>query len=427
MNTAPLNPLKKLAAVLGLLGCLFTLKGRAQSDSLSQKDITWADRSPAGSTELFIPSGDAQLAGFIYSANGPGKHPTMFLLHGFPGNERNLDVAQAVRAHGWNVVYFDYRGSWGSGGKFSFTNCVDDVIHVVAFCKKYQDSLKIDTANMVLFGHSMGGWISLKAVQRLPEVKKCFALSAWDIYPYYKRVLTQGQVLALESGRDTASSYFVLNSTVKQMFDPVFRDTIFYNLAHDGTALAHKQIVMLDEHSRNAFIADSIRSKNTTYFDYEVWHTDHPFTNKRISLTNAVIAFLDRGEKTGPIVAPRASEARIRAARKASNEAITRHDVDGIVLDMLPDFSIVTGRGQHVQGRDTLRAFWQETFSAMPGVVYVRTPLSIVISSNDSLAWETGSWTAEHSYSKGGNYSAMWRRSGDSWKLASELFVALKN
>lgn len=52
---------------------------------------------------------------------------------------------------------------------------------------------------------------------------------------------------------------------------------------------------------------------------------------------------------------------------------------------------------------------------------------SIVISSNDSLAWETGYWTAEHSYSKGGNYSAMWRRSGDSWKLASELFVALKN
>jgi len=245
----------KLIIALSLLSCMLSINGRAQSDSILLKDITWDEQSPAGTTELFIPSNDAMLAGFIYRANGPGKHPTMFLLHGFPGNERNLDLAQAVRAHGWNVIYFDYHGSWGSGGKFSFNNCVDDVIHAVSFCKKYQDSLKIDTSNMVLFGHSMGGWISLKALQQLPEIKKCFALSAWDIYPYYKRVLTPGQVLAMENGRDTASTYFVLNSTVKQMFDPVFKDTTYYNLANDGKALAHKQIVMLDEHTRNKLVS----------------------------------------------------------------------------------------------------------------------------------------------------------------------------
>jgi hypothetical protein len=52
--------------------------------------------------------------------------------------------------------------------------------------------------------------------------------------------------------------------------------------------------------------------------------------------------------------------------------------------------------------------------------------LSIVISQNDSLAWETGQWTADHSYSHGGNYSAMWRKTGNSWKLAAELFVSLE-
>jgi pimeloyl-ACP methyl ester carboxylesterase/ketosteroid isomerase-like protein len=417
----------KFIIALSLFGAAIALNAQAQSDSIVLKDITWDARSPAGTTELFIPSDDAVLPGFIYRANGPGKHPTLLLLHGFPGNERNLDLAQAVRAHGWNVIYFDYRGSWGTGGKFSFTHCVDDVIHAVEFCKKYQDSLQIDTSNMVLFGHSMGGWISLKALQRLPEIKKCFALSAWDIYPYYKRVLTQGQVVALENGRDTASTYFVLNATVKQMFDPVFRDTAFYNLAHDGAALADKQIVMLDEHSRNKMVADSIRSKNTAYFDYEVWNTDHFFTNKRASVIHAVIAFLDRGGKINCCLTTTAAEAQIREARTTSNEAIARQDADGIVRDMLPDYSIVTGRGQHRQGKDTLRAFWQQTFKIMPGVSYLRTPVSIVISSNDSLAWEEGYWTAEHSYSKGGNYSAMWRKTGASWKLASELFVALKD
>jgi ketosteroid isomerase-like protein len=120
------------------------------------------------------------------------------------------------------------------------------------------------------------------------------------------------------------------------------------------------------------------------------------------------------------------ADAQIRAARAASNEAIARHDAGGIVRDMPPDYSIVTGRGQHVQGRDSMLVFWQKTFNAMRGVVYLRQPLSIVISQNDSLAWETGQWTAEHSYSNGGNYSAMWRKTGNSWRLAAELFVSLE-
>jgi len=120
------------------------------------------------------------------------------------------------------------------------------------------------------------------------------------------------------------------------------------------------------------------------------------------------------------------ADAQIRMARAASNEAIARHDAQGIVRDMLPDYSITTGRGQHLQGRDSMLVFWQKTFQAMPGVLYHRLPLSIVISQNDSLAWETGRWTAKHSYSRGGNYSAMWRKTGNAWKLAAELFVSLE-
>ena len=129
------------------------------------RDVQWDKSAPARSTELFIPSGNELLAGVIYRPNGAAKHPTLLLLHGYPGNERTLDIAQVVRATGWNVIYFDYRGSWGSQGKFSFRNCVEDVVNLVKFCNKFQDSLKIDTSNIVLFGHSMGGWICLKALQ----------------------------------------------------------------------------------------------------------------------------------------------------------------------------------------------------------------------------------------------------------------------
>ena len=193
----------------------------AQSDSIVLRDIKWNNSSPAGFIELAIPSANSLMQGFMYKANGAQKHPTLLLLHGFPGNERNLDLAQVVRAHGWNVIYFNYRGAWGSQGQFSFKNCVQDVVNVVNFCKKYQDSLQIDTANIALFGHSMGGWICLKALQELPTVKKGFALSTWDIYDDFKNIKSDQQII--EKVKEEGGEIFVLNTPTKEIFKSVIR------------------------------------------------------------------------------------------------------------------------------------------------------------------------------------------------------------
>jgi pimeloyl-ACP methyl ester carboxylesterase len=284
--------MKKNTQLLLSLCFLIIIKiASAQSDSIVLRDVTWDKNAPAGMNELFIPSGDATVAGLIYRANGAQKHPTLIMLHGYPGNERNLDIAQVVRAHGWNVIYFDYRGSWGSGGQFSFANCVQDVASVVAFCKKYSDSLRIDTSNIVLFGHSMGGWVCLKALAQSPGIKKGFALSTWDIYGYFKDVKNEQEMM--ERARQ-GGNYFVLNTPLKELFEPVISHPASYKIQIDTTALAGKQIIMLDEHKGNNELAATISASNHNYFDYEVWQTDHPFTNKRISLINKVLAFLDK-------------------------------------------------------------------------------------------------------------------------------------
>jgi ketosteroid isomerase-like protein len=116
----------------------------------------------------------------------------------------------------------------------------------------------------------------------------------------------------------------------------------------------------------------------------------------------------------------------IKAARTASNAAIAKHNVAGIVQNITQGFSIVTGRGMHVAGRDSIAAFWQKTFTQMPGVVYVRTPQEIIISKNDTLAWETGKWAATNSYSAGGKYSAQWHKVNGVWKTQAEIFVSLE-
>ena len=72
------------------------------------------------------------------SALGRGRHPTLVICIGLPGNERNLDVAQAARRAGWNTVSFNYRGAWGSPGEFRFSQNLEDVEAVLAYLRTGQ-------------------------------------------------------------------------------------------------------------------------------------------------------------------------------------------------------------------------------------------------------------------------------------------------
>jgi len=80
----------------------------------------------------------------------------------------------------------------------------------------------------------------------------------------------------------------------KALFAPVLTDADFHNLLNAAQPLSGKQVVMLDEHHKNENLANTIQKANHNYFDYQVWDTDHSFTNKRASLIKKVLAFLDR-------------------------------------------------------------------------------------------------------------------------------------
>ena len=115
----------------------------------------------------------------------------------------------------------------------------------------------------------------------------------------------------------------------------------------------------------------------------------------------------------------------IRSLRAASNEALAKHDIDGMSKYWLDDLVLVRGNSSHLTGKDTIVAAWKKLFNENPKVNYIRTPIQIRISNNDTLAWETGTWKAFNSYSNGGTYSAMWKKTNSSWKILAELFVSL--
>jgi len=122
--------------------------------------------------------------GVVFSAGGKGGlRPTLLLLHGFPGNERNFDLAHAIRRLGWNVMIFHYRGTWGSDGIFTFENALGDIKVALEYLRseKARQTFQVDPERLFIGGNSFGGFAAILAAQEDPEIKGCIALSVYDL------------------------------------------------------------------------------------------------------------------------------------------------------------------------------------------------------------------------------------------------------
>ncbi|PHR92129.1 MAG: alpha/beta hydrolase [Robiginitomaculum sp.] len=164
-----------LSAVMGACSA-------APYDPVTMDPASIDTANPPTTIELDFSSHGSALNGHFYLANGAGPHPTLIMLHGFPGYEKNLDIAQAVRRAGFNVLFFHYRGAWGSEGDFSLTHVIEDALAASTFVRS-TDSLekyRIDPEHISFLGHSMGGFAALAAGAADKNVGCIAALSPAD-------------------------------------------------------------------------------------------------------------------------------------------------------------------------------------------------------------------------------------------------------
>jgi dipeptidyl aminopeptidase/acylaminoacyl peptidase len=117
----------------------------------------WATEDE-GLTGVTFDSDGHRLVGVLYLARGEEPKPTVLLLHGCPGLEKNLDLAARLRDRGWNALLFHYRGCWGSAGRYDLRTIPRDVtaaIDYLAGCPR------VDAGRIAVLGHSLGGWAAL--------------------------------------------------------------------------------------------------------------------------------------------------------------------------------------------------------------------------------------------------------------------------
>lgn len=246
---------------------------------------------PARMEVLHIPSGGVEINGVAYLASGAGAHPTLVIAHGWPGNEKNLDLAQAVRRAGWNAVTFNYRGSWGSPGEFHFAQVPEDAAAVIGYLRQPEIAAKygIDPKRIALAGHSMGGWATSQVASKDPELAGAILISAAEM----ARLGSMPREPRIKAAAGNAET---LVTTPEKMADELGTPVITSMTLNSATAgLAKLPVLILSSDDGLAAGTDALataiqQAGGKVTKAHEA--TDHSWSDRRIRLANLVIDWL---------------------------------------------------------------------------------------------------------------------------------------
>lgn len=249
-----------------------------------------------------IPSHGKGMNALVYVAAGVGPHPAVILLHGFPGNERNLDLAQDIRRAGWDVLYFNYRGSWGTPGDFSFSHGIEDVAAALSYLRQpaVAKKLRLDPTRIVLIGHSMGGFMAIHAAAADPRVRAIGVISGGDLGGEYQRLrrenasanATEKMATAL-ADEGMAPLHGCTPEGLAQQVAAHATDWVFTTKA---PALKDRNVLVVTSDdglaSYNDAFADALRKAGDRQVTTTHLATDHAYSDMRTELSKTVLAWL---------------------------------------------------------------------------------------------------------------------------------------
>jgi diadenosine tetraphosphate (Ap4A) HIT family hydrolase/acetyl esterase/lipase len=252
---------------------------------------------PADMAVFTVPTGGTRVNALMYLASGDQPHPTMLFLHGFPGNETNIDLMQAVRRAGWNVLKINYRGSWGSPGKFSFANARVDGEAATAFLFDPANVAKyhIDPKRIVVAGHSMGGFMAADAAAAEPRVAGTVLIDAWDIGKNAALITEPAaRKVAIEKMRpDTLP---LAGTSPELLVKEIETNAAKLDLEALSARVADRPLLLIGaEHARAPTIrklAIAARAARGAAVTEAYMDTDHSFSDSRIALEAEVIRWL---------------------------------------------------------------------------------------------------------------------------------------
>jgi uncharacterized protein len=277
--------------------------GTSRATDSSREDPSPGTHPPASMEEVAIQSHGSRMNGIVYLAAGAGNHPLVIFFHGYPGNERNLDLAQAVRRAGYQALYVDFRGMWGSGGTFSFANGLEDANTILEWARTPAIAAKyhFDTRRVAVVGHSFGGWLALMTAAREPRAVCIAGLAAWNVGLTAQRFGTH------PDERTSTRDYFRVTTApgapvhAGDLLSEMTTHARDYDYFAQAPSFGNRAVLLVgatrDSPDENVIVhrqmGAALRKAGGTHVTVKQFEDDHPFSNHRLALADLLTRWLD--------------------------------------------------------------------------------------------------------------------------------------
>lgn len=140
--------------------------------------------------DITIDRDGVSLNGKFYIPKGGGLSPAVILLKGFydPGDDV-LGIAKLLSEAGIGALVFQYSGTEGSQGEFSFKDTQKDIRAAFEFLRRRDNirKFKIDTTHIHLVGLSYGGGMALTYAADNPGMKSVISIAGTDHGEYMRQ------------------------------------------------------------------------------------------------------------------------------------------------------------------------------------------------------------------------------------------------
>ena len=248
---------------------------------------------------ILIPGKRGRLLSVLYTAAGEGVHPTVLLLHGIPGCERNFDLAQSLRRAGFHVITFHYSGSWGSDGSYSLANDLEDTNTVLDFVlqdRKYG----FDKQHIYAVGHSLGGFVCGQLSAHRHEIKGAVLLMPCDIGRL--PLIAQEDPASWQTIQEVLedSAQWLSGTSGEALLQEALDSSETFRLENAAEALAQKPVLCiggtLDIYTPPVLhcepLAHAVQEAGGTSIQTVSYPTDHFFADYRLTVAETVTTFL---------------------------------------------------------------------------------------------------------------------------------------
>jgi hypothetical protein len=266
--------------------------------------ILFSQTNPA---KVELISGSYKLDAKFYSTSKKDHSPAIILLHGFPGNQTSpLDLAEKLNAAGFNILVFNFQGSYLSEGDFSFDNCINNVEAAIHFLKNSENQGKynIDTSRIIVCGYSFGGAIALESAIHNNEIKNIISIANDDHSVSIKKSTTDlefrngyQQFIAKSFGPDGP-----FRGDLKAALDYNIANVDRYDLVKNADKLKDRRILFIVGWQDNTCPLEvttlplyrklaQLKVGNVAIKGFE---SDHRFNNVRDDLANTITDWINK-------------------------------------------------------------------------------------------------------------------------------------